>query len=125
MQVAQLVECGRKTECELIHSVRGMISNRTAVMMKEKEGIAIQVGFSCFVASFLSVFFMQTGVAEMMVRICKFDKLKEEKEIVASMGPLGDPWLANDLDRVDLVFLGDMQALLRLFQDQLVQQYNL
>lgn len=75
--------------------------------LQKKDGIAIQ-----------------TGVAEMFVRIAKFDCLAEEKRIVAELGPKHDSWFENDLDRVDLVFLGDVQSLVRSFQERLEKEYN-
>ncbi len=103
----QLVDCGKKTECDLVQSVRSLIGHRTAAIMKSKEGIAIQ-----------------TGLAEMFLRIAKFDQLTEEKDIVASMGPKYDSWFEADLERVDLVFLGDVQNLIRKYQERLQKEFG-
>ncbi len=103
----QLVKCGEEKECALIQSVRSNISSRTAVQMGPKEGLIIQA-----------------GVAEMMCRIAKFDKLTEERDAVAKMVTMNDPWFASDLERVDLVFLGDVQAMIRSFEDDLRKAYT-
>jgi hypothetical protein len=102
----QLVASGKKNECALIGDVRRLIGSRTPAKLGAKEGLALQ-----------------WGVAEMFCRIAKFDKLEEEKRIVGAMTH-HDTWFLADLERVDLVFLGDVQGVIREYEQRLRKEYN-
>ncbi len=103
----ELVASGKKSECAQIQHVRGLIGYRTPARLGSKEGLALQ-----------------WGVAEMFCRIAKFDKLEEEKRIVGEMMH-HDQWFLADLERVDLVFLQDVQRVLREYEGRLRKEYNL
>ena len=104
---AQLAESGKKSECDLITQVRRVISHRTPAKLGAKEGLALQ-----------------WGVAEMLCRIARFDRLEEEKRIVGEMMH-SDAWFLTDLERVDLVFLTDVQAVIQEYEERLRKEYNI
>jgi hypothetical protein len=98
-----ILAAGPRQACAAVSRVLGAIP----VNMGPEEGVVVQ-----------------TGLAEMFVRLAKFDRFAEEKETVQGMGPAWDPWYAADLERIDLDYLGDMHRLVRSRQDELLRVYQ-